>query len=91
MDAAKQLREENAKLLELLRWRKWPEEKPEVEGDYQTLTLDIYDENWDCSFSIFTMHDGPNRDKPKFYNGVLRDVSYWRPVGPLPEGKAAGR
>jgi hypothetical protein len=34
MDPVKQLREENAKLRDQLRWRKWPEESPSESGFY---------------------------------------------------------
>ena len=63
------------RLEELLRWRKWPEEKPEVSGVYLVLTGH---HELDCEAIHF-------HDQIKWHiHG--RPVLYWRPIGPLPGG-----
>jgi hypothetical protein len=67
--------EEVNTLREQLRWRKWPEEKPEVSGVYLVLTGH---HELDCEAIHF-------HDQIKWHiHG--RPVLHWRPIGPLPGG-----
>lgn len=65
------------KLRGLLRWRKWPEEKPVTSGRYLVLTdgsTDVGDH-----VSYYSMSAG----------WATKDagIAFWRPVGPLPGGE----
>jgi len=73
MDPVKQLREENAKLRDQLRWRKWPEESPTETGYYIVWKFNlsytpngfysVNSDSWDVMWKRF----------------------YWMPQMPLPE------
>jgi hypothetical protein len=60
-----------------LRWRKWPEEKPEARGRYLVLT--------DGSTGI--------GNHVSYYSAGIgwatsdAGISHWRPIGPLPGGE----
>jgi len=78
MDPVKQLREENAKLRELLRWRKWPEEKPVNSGRYLVLTDGSTDIGNHLSYWSRTVASWSTKDA---------GIAFWRPIGPLPGGE----
>lgn len=69
------LEKENNQLRELLRWRKWPEEKPEKDGDYlcadsgRIFVAGFADGSWLENYGT---------------DELLAEVQYWRPIGPLP-------
>lgn len=78
----KNLARENARLMERLvkledqlRWRKWPEEKPEVKQDTHFQVLYI-NSKFPGHEILFLFEDGPSFNR--------EDISYWRPIGPLP-------
>jgi hypothetical protein len=70
--------QENAKLRDLLRWRKWPEEKPKKDGDYlcadsgRIFVAGFADGFWAEDYGT---------------DELLAKVQYWRPIGPLPGGE----
>ncbi len=78
MDPVKQLREENAKLRDQLRWRKWPEEKPVNSGRYLVLTDGSTDIGNHLSYWSRTVESWSTKDA---------GIAFWRPIGPLPGGK----
>lgn len=63
------------RLRDLLRWRKWPEEKPEKNGDYlcadsgRIFVAGFADGFWAEDYGT---------------DELLAEVQYWRPIGPLP-------
>jgi len=59
-----------------LRWRKWPEEKPEGKDEYMTI---IDDEGNDDTCLLFW-----NGSEFCLRGGFRPLVSYWRPIGELP-------
>jgi hypothetical protein len=65
------LRDRVRKLEDQLRWRKWPDEKPNTDGDYYVC--------WDdeCAIGIFDIKIGWLTGEP----------FHWRPIGPLPGGE----
>jgi hypothetical protein len=71
-----ELETENAKLRDQLRWRKWPEEKPEGKDEYMTI---IDDEGNDDTCLLFW-----NGSEFCLRGGFRPLVSYWRPIGELP-------
>ena len=71
------LRKGVAELEGLLRWRKWPEEKPEKSGRYLKLLRDRCEE-----LTRFNL-DEYCKVTQKWWGG---DPIYWRPIGNLPEG-----
>jgi len=75
-DRCAELEAENAKLREQLRWRKWPEEKPEGKDEYMTI---IDDEGNDDTCLLFW-----NGSEFCLRGGFRPLVSYWRPIGELP-------
>lgn len=81
MDPVKQLREENARLREELRWRKWPEEKPEAGGKYLVIWFDDAKGLWLDDIKVVQCNE-PLREC-FFKLGYF----YWRPIGPLPGGE----
>jgi hypothetical protein len=63
------------RLRDLLRWRKWPEEKPEKDGDYL------------CAYSgrIFVAGFADGFWAEDYgTDELLTKVDYWRLIGPLP-------
>ncbi len=68
-----ELESENAKLRDQLRWRKWPEEKPEVEQQCQLILANKLAPILCCSKYPFDHWENLN-------------ATHWRPIGPLPEG-----
>jgi len=68
--------EEVNTLREQLRWRKWPEEKPEGKDEYMTI---IDDEGNDDTCLLFW-----NGSEFCLRGGFRPLVSYWRPIGELP-------
>lgn len=73
LNELQEARAEIDRLREFVRWRKYPDEKPEFFNHYLVLTsLDILG-----SFVGIYKHDikWTEFDKP---------VLYWRPIGPLP-------
>jgi len=69
-------RAEIDRLRGLLRWRKWPEEKPEGKDEYMTI---IDDEGNDDTCLLFW-----NGSEFCLRGGFRPLVSYWRPIGELP-------
>jgi hypothetical protein len=74
MDPVKQLREENAKLRDQLRWRDAWGEPPTEHGNYLVQRYEYYG-----GAELMVLH----------WNGKwpLRAISHWRPIGPLPGGE----
>jgi len=66
------LEAENAELREQLRWRKWPEEKPEVEQHCQLILANNSFPHLCCSIYPFAHWENLN-------------ATHWRPIGPLPK------
>lgn len=68
-------RAEIDRLRDLVRWRKWPEEKPEKDGDYlcadsgRIFVAGFADGSWAENYGT---------------DILLTEVEYWRPIGPLP-------
>jgi hypothetical protein len=60
----------------LLRWRKWPEEKPTDEANF--LVVDKHG-----LFSVKYWCE----DDARLWIELLENGSYWRPIGPLPGGE----
>lgn len=69
-----EIKAENAKLRDQLRWRKWPEEKPEVEQHCQLILAGNSFPHLCCSIYPFAHWENLN-------------VRYWRPIGKLPGGE----
>ena len=66
------LEAENAEMREQLRWRKWPEEKPEVEQHCQLILANNSFPHLCCSIYPFAHWENLN-------------ATHWRPIGPLPK------
>jgi hypothetical protein len=64
------------KLRGLLRWRKWPDEKPTDEANF--LVVDKHG-----LFSVKYWYD----DDAWLWSELLENGSCWRPIGPLPGSK----
>jgi hypothetical protein len=64
-------------LRDQLRWRKWPEEKPEYQGQYQAF--------WDRSEGVFVVNYDPFA-QAKWKHCIAPPI-LWRPIGPLPGGE----
>ena len=60
------------KLRDQLRWRKWPEEKPEVEQHCQLILANNSFPHLCCSIYPFAHWENLN-------------ATHWRPIGPLPK------
>lgn len=72
------LEKENKELRDLLRWRKWPKEKPEKDCDY--LCVD--------SGRIFVAGFADGSWTENYGTDILlTEMEYWRPIGPLPGGE----
>ena len=69
--------EEVNTLRDQLRWRKWPEEKPEYQGQYQAF--------WDRSEGVFVVNYDPFA-QAKWKHCIAPPI-LWRPIGPLPGGE----
>jgi hypothetical protein len=77
-----ELESENAKLRDQLRWRKWPEEKPEETGrNPYTVILGC-----DCVQATFSSGRWLMDERMSFED-VADMVTHWRPIGPLPGGE----
>ena len=76
-DEIENLRDRVDELEESIRWRKWPEEKPEKSGRYLKLLRDRCEE-----LTRFNL-DEYCKVTQKWWGG---DPIYWRPIGNLPEG-----
>ena len=74
-DRCAELEAENAKLRDLLRWRKWPEEKPTDEANF--LVVDKHG-----LFSVKYWYE----DDAWLWSELVENGSCWRPIGPLPGG-----
>jgi hypothetical protein len=75
-----ELESKNAKLRELLRWRKWPEEKPEETGrNPYTVILGC-----DCVQATFSSGRWLMDERMSFED-VADMVTHWRPIGELPK------
>lgn len=70
-------RAEIDRLRELLRWRKWPEEKPVESGTYLVATEDAH---CPVAYPLLTYY-GASIGWPDYMS-----VTYWRPIGPMPGG-----
>jgi hypothetical protein len=77
-DRCAELEAKNAKLLEAMRWRKWPEEKPVTSGRYLVLTDGSTDIGNHLSYWSRTAESWSTKDA---------GIAYWRPIGPLPGGE----
>ena len=66
---------ELGRLEEQLRWRKWPEEKPEKDKEYWVLCDDRLNDNGKLYPEV---RDGWE------IQGRVRGVLYFRPIGPMP-------
>jgi len=66
------------KLRGLLRWRKWPEEKPVTSGRYLVLTDGSTDIGNHVSYWSRTAESWSTKDA---------GIAHWRPIGPLPGGE----
>lgn len=69
---------EFARLDDLARWRKWPEEKPVESGTYLVATEDAH---CPVAYPLLTYY-GASIGWPDYMS-----VTYWRPIGPLPGGE----
>ena len=67
-----ELESENAKLRDQLRWRKWPEEKPEAEQHCQLILANNSFPHLCCSIYPFAHWE-------------ILNATHWRPIGPLPK------
>ena len=67
-----QLRARVRELEETQRWRKWPEEKPEVEQHCQLILANNSFPHLCCSIYPFAHWENLN-------------ATHWRPIGPLPK------
>ena len=68
---------EIAELRDAMRWRKWPEEKPEKSGRYLVLTDGSTDIGNHLSYWSRTVESWSTKDA---------GIAFWRPIGPLPGG-----
>jgi hypothetical protein len=68
-------RAEIDRLRELIRWRKWPEEKPVTSGRYLVLTDGSTDIGNHLSYWSRTAESWSTKDA---------GIAHWRPIGPLP-------
>jgi len=73
-----QLRARVRELEDQLRWRKWPEEKPEDVGTYQCIFKAVM-------YPTFLHIEMLPMDSGMVWNSKV-DPNYWRPIGPLPGG-----
>jgi hypothetical protein len=74
-----ELETENVELREQLRWRKWPEEKPEETGrNPYTVILGC-----DCVQATFSSGRWLMDERMSFED-VADMVTHWRPIGELP-------
>jgi len=64
--------DELVKLREQLRWRKWPEEKPEAEQHCQLILANNSFPHLCCSIYPFAHWE-------------ILNATHWRPIGPLPK------
>lgn len=72
--------DELVKLRDQLRWRKWPEEKPEETGrNPYTVILGC-----DCVQATFSSGRWLMDERMSFED-VADMVTHWRPIGPLPK------
>ena len=62
-----------------LRWRKWPDEKPEDVGTYQCIFKAVM-------YPTFLHIEMLPMDSGMVWNSKV-DPNYWRPIGPLPGGE----
>jgi hypothetical protein len=74
-DRCAELEAENAKLRDQLRWRKWPDEKPEANGWYLCDHGRLKD-----GVDISTVYYETNKASWVFEI----NPKHWRPIGPLP-------
>jgi hypothetical protein len=72
LDELAELKAVNAKMRDLLRWRKWPEEKPEAEQQCQLILANKLAPILCCSKYPFDHWENLN-------------ATHWRPIGPLPK------
>jgi len=79
-----ELETENAKLRDQLRWRKWPEEKPEAGGKYLMIWFDDVKGLWLDDIKVVQCNE-PLRE---CY--LKLGYFYWRPIGPLPMQEVSG-
>ena len=63
------------KLRDAMRWRKWSEEKPNINGEYYMVM-------GDSRLPTFGLYNGVMFRLP---SRVLEGVTHWRPIGPLPK------
>lgn len=75
LNELQQARAEIDRLSKLVRWRKWPEEKPEVKQDTHFQVL-YKNSKFPGHEILFLFEDGPSFNR--------EDISHWRPIGPLP-------
>ena len=66
------LRDRVRELEDQLRWRKWPEEKPEAEQHCQLILANNSFQHLCCSIYPFAHWENLN-------------ATHWRPIGPLPK------
>lgn len=78
LDKAKQ---RIAELEEQLRWRKYPEEKPEKDGHYLVLHRDYRDRADAVGYLIADRDNWHNEDNWQFYGRI----THWRPLSAPPE------
>jgi hypothetical protein len=75
----------------LLRWRKWPEEKPDVSDSRLAFQVVISPSPEICRWSDYTAQAVFTINR-WFLNEMRSDdditdrVQWWRPIGPMPEG-----
>ena len=81
LDELAELKAVNAKLRDQLRWRKWPEEKPEAGGKYLVIWFDDAKGLWLDDIKVVQCNE-PLREC-FFKLGYF----YYRPIGPLPGGE----
>ena len=75
-------------LEELVRWRKWPEEKPEVNGQYEVLRLHYGAKDFTIQNSLFNPEINQHGGHVFFWS--VSSVDYWRPIGPMPTQEVRG-
>ena len=80
------LKAENARLADLLRWREWPGEKPEKSGLYLVFRKHPGKDAFSIQHSLFDPE--VNQFDGRVFYWCVSSVDYWRPIGPLPGGKA---
>lgn len=79
------LEQEIRDLRDQLRWRKWPEEKPDKGGAYLVYETELYKDP--C------MHVGyfvPENNERWLVNHYQRNITHWRPLGEDPSGNVMG-